>query len=153
MDEIHFFLFVEDQIGELLVPVYEDEPIIIIGRAVVWLALTDAGKGPINIIIGDIVFLSQVPIEKAELSQPDASDLFRRVIVINMFLVVYIDLIDASESQLAKSEQDSSLSLFLNRSHLYHFRGRLMAIRVPIMPAIVPVIRPPITSVGKCTTR
>ena len=65
MDEFHFFLFVEDQIGELLVPVYKDEPIIIIGRAVVWLALADAGKGPINIIIGDIVFLSQIPIEKA----------------------------------------------------------------------------------------
>ena len=153
MDEIHFFLFVENQIGKFLIPVHKDESIVIIGRAVVWLALTDAGKGPIDILIGDIVFLAQIPIEKAQLSKPDATNLLRRVIVVDMLLIVYIDLIDASESQLAKSEQESSLSFFLNRSHLYHFRGRLMAIRVPIIPAIVPVIRPPITSVGKCTTR
>ena len=97
MDEIHFFLFVEDQIGELLVPVYEDEPIIIIGRAVVWLALTDAGKTSVDILVRNVVFYAEIPIIEAKLPEANTANWLGGFIILNMCFITNEFFIDTFE--------------------------------------------------------
>ena len=147
VDSIHILFFVEDQICKFFFTVHEDQTVIKICGTVVRLHDADSGEAPVDVLVGDAVFSAEIPVIQAELTEPDSADLFRAVIIVNVCRVVNCSLIDSSESQLAKSEHSFTFA-FLKRTQRYHFLGRLMAMSVPIMPAIVPVMKPPITSVG-----
>ena len=147
MDSIHILFFFKDQVRKLLLTMHKDQPIVKKCRAVVRLHNTDARKPAIDEFIGDAVFSAEVFVIQTELAKSDTTDRFSGVIVVDVRLIVNDFFVNVFESQLSEPEHASTFS-FLRKSQRYHFFGRLMAISVPNIPAIVPVINPAITSVG-----
>ena len=68
VDPVHLFLFVEDEVCKFLLPVDQDQPVVVIGGAVIRLAFTDTTESPFYILIGDTVFPAEIFIVQAKLS-------------------------------------------------------------------------------------
>ena len=48
---VHIGFLIENQVGKFLLSMDQDQPVIVVGRAVVGLALTDAAEGPIDVVV------------------------------------------------------------------------------------------------------
>ena len=77
----HVFLFIEDQVCKFLLPVDKDKPVVVIGRAVVRVALAYPAEGTFDVIIGNVIFDAQIPVEKEQLAKTDAADLCCLIVV------------------------------------------------------------------------
>ena len=75
----------------------QDQPVIVVGGAVVRLALADAAEGPVNVVIGHVILLSQVFVIQAQLTQPHPADGLGRFIVGNMLRVTDVLFVNAFE--------------------------------------------------------
>ena len=106
----HILFFVEDQIGKFLLPVDKDQPVVVIGGAVVRLALADPAEAALDVVIGNVIFDPQIPVIQAQLAQTDTPDLFSGLIVFNMRLVADPFFVNTFEFQLS---EHSCAPLFL----------------------------------------
>ena len=106
----YLFLLVEDQVGKFFLTVDEDEPVVVIGGAVVRLALADPAEAALDVVIGNVIFYPQIPVIQAQLAQADTPDLFSGLIVFNMRLVADPFFVNTFEFQLS---EHSCAPLFL----------------------------------------
>ena len=147
MNAVDILFFFKDEIGKFFFPVDQDQAIVEICGTVIRFNNTYARKTTVDVLIGNAIFPAEVPVIEAEFAETYTPNGLCTVVIIDMRLVTDIFLVHVPETQFAKAKHYFTFA-FLKRSQRYHFFGRLMAISVPNIPAIVPVINPAITSVG-----
>ena len=70
----HFFL-VDDEVGKLIFSVHKNNAVIVIGRAVIRLAFTDANEAAVDVVIGNVIVLSKIAVIQRELTEAYAREL------------------------------------------------------------------------------
>ena len=140
---------------------HQDHSVIIVCRAVIRLALTDADKTAVNIIIWDVIILPEVPVIERKFSHANTryfsytlmTELLRRCMIVQHRSISDNASVNAAEFEFSVTKhQRCAPPLFRlpPRGREYHRDcfGIRNVTNVPIRPAIVPVINPPKTSDG-----
>ena len=138
----------------------QNQPVVIISRAVIRLALTDPDKTTVNIVIGDIIVFAEVAIVESKFAYLCAWLLSESLMAVRLCRFVILKhrsvgndtFIRTAELQLSKTKHQRCAPFTRERKRLQEYHLELLgipqAINTPINPAMVPVIIPPNTSEG-----
>ena len=139
---------------------HKNNAVIVIGRAVIRLAFTDANETAVDIVVGNIIVLAEITVIQCKLAEANARKLPQALMPVLFRFRMIVDHGAGGNKRSVRTAQlessaaeDHSWAPFLRcfrRSQPYHIElsGIRSAMSVPMMPASVPVMAPHRTSLG-----
>ena len=103
VDAVNLFFFFIDKIGEFLFSMHQDQSVIEIRGTVIRLDHADTRKAAVDILVRHKILPPKVPVIQTQLPKPDAPNIFRAVIVVDMRLIINTLLVNASETKFSES--------------------------------------------------